>query len=355
LVVFTSSKKASLFTGVDNFGPNSLGKYQFSLLGQAYRPFSDRDGLMINGATTNQPERLSDIGAEYNYILNSYGTTASLAASHAQDNATLKQAQTTPDGKLNSIRGSINQQLILKPNHDLQFELGSQYRTSVSYQVNTNITPNASQKYKINKYSTADMGLRYLIKDQLNGRNVIHTNYTRGLSGYFKNYIDVPANLPKKHFGKMSVNLYRDQDLTKGFSAFIHLVTSHSNDILPSSELASFGGRDFGRGYDFASLEGNKMNAAAMELRYTKEMDAYYMSELQPYLYADTGHVNKFFANTNVSNLSSLGGGLRVRFVKSIDLGMEFAHPTKKNFMVNNSNITAKNRFNFFINKAFEF
>lgn len=351
LVVFSNAKKASVFAGVDNFGPNDLGKYQFSLLGEAFRPFNSGDALSMHGSTTNHPNRLNDIGAGYSQILNSYGTTGHLFAAYSQDNSSVQSAQPTPNGVSSSFRAALTQQLLLRPNHDLEFEIGSQYRTSTTYQLNNDT--NLVQKYQVSKYTTADAGFRYLFSDPY-GRNLVNTNYARGMGGYFQNYIDNPPMLPKKHFNKFSFSYFRDQQLINKFSAFFHVAASHSKDNLPSAEQAIFGGRDFGRGYDFATLSGTKMQAGAVELRYTQEMNNL-MTELQPYLYADTGHVNKYAAGTNVSNLSSLGGGLRVKFMKAVDLGVEYAHPTKRHFMVSNSNITAKDRVNIFINKVFEF
>ena len=321
------------------------------MLGEAFRPFADGDALTMHGATTNHPNRLNDVGAGYSYILNSYGTTGHVFAAYSQDNSTVQSAQPTANGTSSSFRAALTQQLILKPNHDLEFEVGSHYRTSTTYQLNS--ATNLSQKYQVSKYTTGDMGFRYLFSDSM-GRNLVHTNYAHGMGGYFQNYIDNPPVLPTKHFNKASFSYFRDQQLMGKFSAFAHVAASHSNNNLPSAEQSVLGGRDFGRGYDFATLSGTKMHAAALELRYTQEMNNL-MTELQPYLYADTGHVNKYNVNTNVSNLSSLGAGLRVKFMKAVDLGLEYAHPTKRHFTVSGSDITAKDRVNIFINKVFEF
>ena len=352
LIIHTSQKKASLFASGDNFSPNSLGKYQFSLLGEVYTPFSNGDALTVNGATTNHPNRLSDIGVGYSYILNDKGTTAHFFGSHAEDNSTRNQSIVTPNTSSNSARVALTQQLVLRAGHDLELEVGTQYNTSTEYQVNTS---NVSEKYKVSKYTAADIGLRYLLKDKFKGRSLIHSNFTYGLTGTYKNYQDVPANLADRHFKKSSFNYYRDQEIIGNFSAFAHLAMSQSGSNLPDSQLSTIGGRDFGRGYDFGALVGTKMRAASLELRYTKEMDQYYINQLQPYLYGDYGHMNRFYSDTNVSSLKSWGGGLRIRFMKKVDFGMEVAKPTKKNFTVNGTAIKAKTKFNVFINKMFEF
>ncbi|MGB4191402.1 MAG: ShlB/FhaC/HecB family hemolysin secretion/activation protein [Rickettsiales bacterium] len=351
LIILSSKKKGSIFAGADNLSSNDLGKYQFSLLGEKYTPFTDSDSLVIHGATTNYPERLNDIGVGYNHILNTYGTKADVMVSHAEDNATLKNSVKTPNTKNNGIKTSLIQQLFLNPSNDLEMEIGTHHHTSTQYKVNDN---NASQKYIVSKYTTGEMGFRYLFKDKLAGSNLVNTTFTHGLKGTNKNYLDTTP-LPKDHFNKYNFSYQREQIITENYSVFAHVMASYSKDIMPDSEQAVLGGPVFGRGYDFATLEGRRMTAGSIELRYSKMIEESYLSKLQPYLFADYGNVNREKADTNVSHLESYGAGLRLKFIKNIDLSMEVAQPCKKKFRVDGSDIKADTKFNVFINKVIEF
>jgi len=350
LVIYTSQKKASAFIGADNFGSNDLGNYQFTAMAEVYNPFSSRDSLLFNATTSNHPDRLSDFGIGYSYILNSYGTSAHLFVAHSEDNPTKGDEFSANDGTGTSYRGALTHHLFLRAHHDLEVELGTQYRDSTSYQVVNNV----STKYKVSKFTTGDVGLRYLFKDKLEGRNLAHTKYTYGLSGTYDNYID--SDIADKNFKKFNFDFFREQSLPNNFSAFFHYAVSYSQDNLPDAERSVVGGRDFGRAYDFGTLDGNKMTGISLEMRYNKLMESKYAIEyIQPYLYIDSGHSNRQDESTTVSTLSSAGGGLRINFLNNLDFGIEVAQPFKKNFTVDEEEINASTRVNFFINKTFKF
>lgn len=351
LIVFTRKKQWSAFAGVDNFGTNSLGNYQAHGMVEAYTPFTKTDSLLFHGSTTNHPDRLSNIGLGYSSIINTYGTTAHLFASYSRDNPTQGQEYTADDGTGKTLRGAIAHPLFLKAKHDLELEIGSNYKNFTSYEVINNV----SQKYKVSKYTTGDIGLNYLFKDNLNSSNMAKITFVGGLGGTYDNYVD-PSDVADKHFKIIKADFKRNQELPSNFSIYTHATYSHSNDNLPDTELSFVGGQEFGRGYDLGTLDGTKMHGITAEIRYTKYLEEkYYIDNIQPYIFGDYSHINKQDPSTTVSHLESAGAGLRVRFVGMIDLGMEIAQPLKKDFVVDQENIKAKTKFNFFINKVFEF
>lgn len=351
LIIFVTKKTKSAFLGTDNYGTNDLGKYQMFAVGEIFTPFSDRDSLQVNASTSNLPDRIVSIGSGYSYILHSSGTKAHLNVSHAETNPTKRYPTHASNSTGDNVRLAVTQPLYLRARQDLQFELGTTYNNAVSYQV----VNNASQKYKVSKYNSGDMGLNYQFKDNFGGNSFSHLSYVRGLDGTFYNYID--SDTTTKHYKLIKFNLHRDQKLVKDFSLYFSSSVMHSDDSLPDAEKASLGGHDFGRGYSFATIDGTKMYAAALELRYTHKMNnsKYAFDHIQPYLFIDGGHLNKQDPSTTVSHLESAGGGVRLRFLNRADIGMEVAQPFKKNFVVDNTNVKAKTKFNFFINKVFEF
>jgi len=350
LVIYTTKKKWSAYTGVDNYGSNELGKYQGSVLAQAFSPFGGSESLMVHGSTTNHPDRLNDYGIGYSQALNAYGTEGHLFASRSEDNATKQSAVSAKDNTGHSFRAAVTHHLILKANTDLEAEIGSTFKDSSTYNVENNV----STKNKRSKYWVGDLGLKYLVKDKLDGRNLFHATYVQGLGGSFKNY--TTDTITNKHYSIGKISFYRDQPLHYDLSIFSHIAVSHSGDNLPDSEKAILGGRDFGRGYDFGTLDGNKLTAMSVELRYTKKLEENnFIEHVQPYLFHDIGHLGKQASNTNVSTLQSSGAGLRLRMDYGIDFGAEAAVPLKKNFTVEGTATKAKTKYSFFVNKVFEF
>ena len=240
--------------------------------------------------------------------------------------------------------------LILKSNTDLEVEAGAAYKEMSSYQVRNNESVSA----KTSKYWIGDAGLKYLVKDGIDGRNLFTIAYIQGLGGTFKNYL--ADNVANKDFSIGRFNFYREQPLQNNFSIFSHIAASYSGDNLPDSEKSLLGGRDFGRGYDFGTLDGTKFFGAALEARYTRKMqEDMFIEHVQPYLFYDYGHVGKQAANTNISSLQSAGLGLRFKFDYGIEMGTEAAFPFKEKFVIDGDSYKAKTKYSFFVNKVFEF
>lgn len=351
LVLLSVKKKATIFAGVNNFSPNDLGKYQFSLLNEIYTPFASGDSLILHGATTNYPDRLHDFGVGYGHILNSYGTSANITTAYSKDDSNSNHSSIMPNSRSDMIKAALVQQIILDQNQDLEMELGVKRLDSVQYQTNDN---GSSQKSNVSKYTTGIFDTRYLLSDRFSGNNLFNFNFVQGLAGTEEDFVDNTSQA-KKHFNKLSLSYIRDQKLIDNFSVYLNSMMSHSSHILPDAEKSILGGNVFGRGYAFATLQGTKMKAAVVELRYTKNNIHEYVHQLQPYVFYDYGHMNISDANTNISNLKSYGAGLRFRFAHKVDLGAEVARACKRKFMVDGENMNVKTKFNIFINKVFEF
>jgi hemolysin activation/secretion protein len=350
LVVYTTKKKWSAFMGVDSYGLTELGQYHASALAQAYSPFGGSEALLVHGSTTNHPDRLSDFGLGYSQAINAEGTSVHLFASHSEDNPTKKKEVSTKNNKANSFKMALTHHLFLKAHEDLEAEAGFAYKDKSSYQVQNNQSVSA----KTSRYWIGDAGLKYLVKDGIDGRNLFTIAYIQGLGGTFKNYLT--DKVTNKDFSIGRFNFYREQPLQYNFSIFSHIAASYSGDNLPDSEKSLLGGRDFGRGYDFGTLDGSKLFAVALEARYTKKMqEDMFIEHVQPYLFYDYGHVGKQAANTNISSLQSAGLGLRFKFDYGIEMGTEAAFPFKQKFVIDGDSYKAKTKYSFFLNKVFEF
>lgn len=100
-----------------------------------------------------------------------------------------------------------------------------------------------------------------------------------------------------------------------------------SNDSLPDSERAVFGGQTFGRGYPSDQASGDKGWGAAYELNYSFKPDGDWLKLVQPYVVVDTAR--SWFNELQVrdSHLSSAALGLRFGDARYFNMSLEAAKP----------------------------
>lgn len=358
LIVATVKTKGEAFVGVDNYGVNDLGKMQMSAVTQVYSPFGAPDSFLVHGSTTNHPDKLNDVGVGYSRTINTHGTDAHFFASHFTNNSTKDDVVNADDGTGNNVRASLTHHLYLAAHQDLQGEVAVNYRNATSHVVDA--TTNVSRTDRKSNYISADIGLKYLFKDGWGSRNIMHLTFVQGVEGRFKNYNDGGVldlvDSPDEHFNIIKFNVYKDQPLINNFSLFSHVTANYSGDKLPSQEKFTLGGRDFGRGYSFGTIDGNRMLAASLEVRYTHLMDGdNFVDEIQPYIFRDMGYVGKQYGDTDITHLSSMGAGLRLKMKYDIDFGAEAATPTNKSYKVDGEQHDVKTKFGVYVNKAFKF
>ncbi len=358
LVVATAKTKAEAFIGVDNYGVNDLGKMQTAAVAQMYSPNGGPDSLMINGSTTNHPDRLNDVGVGYSRVINTYGTSAHVYASHSTNNSTKDDIVNADDGTGSTVRTSLAHHLYLTATQNLAGEFGLNYKNSSSYVVDD--ISNTSRTDQKSNYTSADLGLKYIFKDYWGGHDMMHLTFTQGIDGRFKQYKDGGVldsiDTPDEHFNVISFDVYKDQPLPNNFSIFSHVSANYSGHELPSQEMFILGGREFGRGYSFGTLDGNRMLAASLEVRYTHKLDNHmFINDIQPYIFHDMGYVGKQYGDTDITHLSSNGGGVRFKLRYDVDFGAEAAVPEKKHYKVDGENEEAKTKLGVYINKSFKF
>jgi len=100
-----------------------------------------------------------------------------------------------------------------------------------------------------------------------------------------------------------------------------------SDDTLPDSERAVFGGQNFGRGYPDDQASGDKGWGVAYEVSYSFNRDWNWVRTVQPYVVLDSSKTwfNKLAVQGN--NLSSAALGLRFGDAKYYNIALEAAKP----------------------------
>ncbi|TDV65844.1 ShlB/FhaC/HecB family hemolysin secretion/activation protein [Pseudomonas sp. LP_7_YM] len=100
-----------------------------------------------------------------------------------------------------------------------------------------------------------------------------------------------------------------------------------SNDTLPDSERAQFGGQNFGRGYPADQASGDKGWGVAYEVNYNFMRDGNWVKVLQPYGVLDTARTRFNQLQVKDSRLSSSALGLRLGDGRYYNIAVEAAKP----------------------------
>jgi hemolysin activation/secretion protein len=249
-----------------------------------------------------------------------------------------------------NLRSYLTHPLLISAHKDLELEVGVTHKNLK----NNQFLNQSGINNQVSRYNLGDIGINYSVSDDFKGNNLLNIKYLSGLSGSYKNY--TIGRSPNKHFNILKISYKRDQAITEDFSIFAHITKVSSDNYLPDPEKAALGGSDIGRAYDNSVLSGNKLFGGFLEARYTNKMeDSSFIENFQPYLFVDAGNISDKNISGTTKTLSSAGLGLRIKFHKSIDLGIEAARPLKRSFLVNGERVSEATKFNIFLNKIFEF
>lgn len=100
-----------------------------------------------------------------------------------------------------------------------------------------------------------------------------------------------------------------------------------SNDNLPDSERAVFGGQNFGRGYSSDQASGDKGWGVAYEVNYSFNREGTWVRVLQPYVVLDAARTWFNDLQAQQSRLSSLALGMRFGDSHYYNISLEAAKP----------------------------
>ncbi|WP_444757225.1 ShlB/FhaC/HecB family hemolysin secretion/activation protein [Pseudomonas sp. A014] len=100
-----------------------------------------------------------------------------------------------------------------------------------------------------------------------------------------------------------------------------------SNDSLPDSERAVFGGQNFGRGYPSDQASGDKGWGLAYELNYSIQRQGQWLKVLQPYVVLDTARAWFNELEVQKAKMSSAAVGLRFGDARYYNMALEVAKP----------------------------
>jgi hemolysin activation/secretion protein len=117
--------------------------------------------------------------------------------------------------------------------------------------------------------------------------------------------------------------------LTPAFTGIVRVEAQYANDHLVPFEQMSLGNLSIGRGYDPASVIGDKGASAALELHYAP-FAVHPQVQAAPYLFFDTGFVRSNVSGASSRSLRSIGAGVMFRIANRANLEVIYAYPLEE-------------------------
>jgi hemolysin activation/secretion protein len=180
------------------------------------------------------------------------------------------------------------------------------------------------------------LGVTYDRADPWRGINLLDIELSQGIEGLgSSDNGDMRLSRPdgRVDFTKAALYAARLQSLTERFSLLAAVNAQYAWCDLLSSELYSFGGEQFGRGYDPSELVGDHGIAGKLELRFTDTLPFGVAYSYMLYGFYDVGVVYQRSPEgfEHSESAASAGVGLRLNLGPDISCFGEFAKPLTRN------------------------
>jgi len=308
---------------VDNRGSEALGFARYQADGELNSVLGLQEKFGVRIATSGDrklefesvfyEQTLGKEGGKLNLTLNRVRSTPNLANAFipletetASDSATL--------GYLHPVLRSRSENLYLRAN--LSAYDGESYLFNVL----------ESEE----RIRALRIGVGYDLADRFNGINIFDLEYAQGLRGLGASragdaFLSRAAGRPD--FSKINLYAARLQALSENWSVLGALSGQYAFNDLLSPELYSFGGEQFGRGYNASELTGDHGAAAKLELRY--KLPQFLLEQSILYGFYDVGMVRQRTPGGLAASQSAASAGVGTRFSLGRYLSgfVEFAKP----------------------------
>jgi hemolysin activation/secretion protein len=201
----------------------------------------------------------------------------------------------------------VSYPLIRSRDSNLSLGMGYEHRDSAADLLDERFTRDRLRNLSVN----ADFDF----SDEWGGVTQVIPTLYQGLDVFSATNHDPESTntLAGANFFKAGLYVSRNQQLPWNFSHFAAVEGQYADSSLSDYNKFSFGGSQFGRGFDPGVIEGDNAAAASLEPRWT-----WYLSEkttIQPFVFVDWGTV---WASRSVEGVrdeehgSSFGGGVRL-------------------------------------------
>ncbi len=310
LVVQVTRQAVSGGISIDNRGGRALGPLrgtvdleQRGLLG-----WGDRTAVRFVGAEKGEMKYLS---LSHDQAVGQAGTRAGLGYS---------RVRSRPDTGTSFIPLDLETEsdsLALTVSHPLQRSRNQNLALRAALTGHNGTTLLFNTRDTEDRLRAVRLGLTFDLADAARGVNIVDVELAQGFEGAGSSRAGDPllsrAN-GKPAFSKLGLYAARLQSLWPSWSLLAALSGQVAFNDLLAPELYSFGGEQFGRGYDPSELVGDHGAALKLELRYTFATEGTFAAGATVYGFYDAGVVQQRSPGGLDARQSATSAGLGVRF-----------------------------------------
>jgi len=333
LVVEVTEKPADVFARVDNRGTHARGPGQFLISPTANNLLRIHEAFSLTYAGAFQTRELQYLAGNYRKVLTSEGLTAFANASYGWGRP-----------------GTTELELLEYKTKSFYAETGLSYPIIRARERNLIVsglwfwTEDRSSFFDMPETppSTLDRMRGFRIKfdadaaDPMNGINQLNFAFSHGFRGLGStangDELASRAN-GRVDFSKAELTLSRLQPFGGGWSILVAAYGQMAFTPLLTSELCSYGGRLFGRGFDPSQYVGDTCVDLLGELRLDIPHELQALTQLQLYGFFDHGWLHNLApvvgTLTNV-DAASVGAGLRLGWLNSVTADLSVTRVVRK-------------------------
>ena len=323
----TASRKP--FTTSMSLNESSRGSTQALLTGTSNSQTALGEQLSISGLFPPGEDKEHYYRAAYSQFINAEGTQLVLSGErYRADPSTSLQLgdglELTPHQKIDRYSVGLSHPFIASPSESLS--LGTRL-----YAVDQ------TTRYKLEGFPQRfdlETNLRALAvegdwrKADTTQLRILSAGVYQGINGMgAKTRSDFGGLKPDLDFLRVRLSGVQSNKLFDNWQGVLSGALYWSNDYLPDSERATFGGQNFGRGYPDDQGTGDKGWGVAYEVNYSYNRAGDWVKILQPYVVLDRAKTWYNDVPVKGNDMSSAALGLRFGDAKYYNIALEAAKP----------------------------
>ena len=311
------------FTSSMNLATSSRDGAQafFTLSSQARTSLAEQ--ISLSALVPPGEDKESYYRIDYSQLLGSEGLQ--LAASASRFRARLKDTIQLADGFELSQR-----------RHNERFSLGAKYPLIAAPETWWSL---GAQLYGVNDKALYELkGYDFDFDDPNNIRALgVETDWRSATARQMRvlsfglyqglNVLGAKTSVADKNFFRLRAYGLQSDRYGENWQGVISLSGFWSDDPLPQSEQAIYGGQNFARGYPTDQASGDTGWGAAYEFNYSLRRDSTWLRLLQPYVVADMARTGFNLPGLRGAKLSSFAAGLRLGDSRYYNVALEAAKP----------------------------
>lgn len=313
--------------GLNNRGTRSIGRYQLMTGATINGLLTDTDSLALSVVTVpNHPNELKLYTLTETLMLGLEGTKLTLSASRTHAEPGSLQERFGIDSFNTSYSARVDHPIIRTTPLNLNAWTSLEYTKS-----ETDLMWKAVEQGE-DKVTAWRFGANLDWVDAGGGVTRFSGTASRGLGAFGaddpNNALDRPGS--NHDFRKLQLEAQRNQPLPYGLTLVGEVTAQVTPDVLPGSELMSFGGEGFGRAFHGGVASGDQGWAARAELNTTITLGKPWLLGVQPFAWYDIGQfwINESPAGAeDPKTAASTGLGVRATFTPWLQGQVEVGVP----------------------------